>query len=188
MEIDKDAFSTSQVLSKIWLAEKLEEVVKYNDITNPLRILCLGGWYGLTNFILRSRNNLLIESFRSVDIDEAACTNADLINKAWEWQSWQFKSIVADANTFHYTLDEFDVVINTSSEHMGSTQWFDNIPDGMLTIIQSNNMPHDDHCHNHTSVEDLSKEFPLKTMLFEGTRHFSYPDWSFDRYMIIGEK
>jgi len=188
LTLNKNAFSSSQVLSKIWMAENLESAVIDNCSITPRKVLCLGGWYGLTNFILRTRDNINIGKFRSVDIDQEACDNADLVNKAWEYQEWQFKSICEDVNKFTYSLDEYDTVINTSSEHMENTQWFDNIPIGALVVIQSNNMPHEEHCHNHNSVDELAKEYPLKTTFYSGTKNFTYPDWSFDRYMIIGIK
>jgi hypothetical protein len=163
VHLDKDAFSTGQVLSKIWLAEQLERVVDYQDVLEPLDVLIMGGWYGLLNFILRTRARLRINSVRSIDIDNEACEIADLINKAWVWQNWQFKSVCEDANTFQYTAKEFNLVINTSVEHIPGQQWFKNIPKGTLVAIQSNDMTHDDHCHNHTSLEHFIEDFKLST-------------------------
>jgi hypothetical protein len=46
MLLDKDAFSSGQIGSKIWLAEELETVVKHYQtqglFMQPLRILLLG--------------------------------------------------------------------------------------------------------------------------------------------------
>ena len=188
MNIDTDAFSTSQVLSKIWLAEKLEQVIEYQDVLEPLNILILGGWYGVLNFILRSRARLKIQSVRSLDIDNIACETADLINKAWVWQNWQFKSICGDANNFQYTKKEFNLVINTSVEHIESKEWFDNIPSKTLVVLQSNNMNHNDHCYNHDSLESFMKDFKLSDVYYSGEKLFEYPSWNFTRYMIIGIK
>jgi hypothetical protein len=188
MLLDKDAFSSGQVLSKLWLAEELEKVVVYNNLPQPLSILCLGGWYGITNFILQLRSNINIEKFRSIDIDPIACENADLVNNAWVWQSWQFKAICDNVNTFSYSLCEFNTIINTSIEHIESHQWFDQIPAGSLAVLQSNNMAHDDHCHNHVSLEDFKSEFDISQELFAGEKLFEYPEWSFKRFMVIGIK
>lgn len=186
--MDYDAFSSGQVLSKLWLAERLESVIEYNDLSQPRKILCLGGWYGLTNFILRIRNNVKIEKFRSLDIDPEACEIADKINNSWEWQQWQFKSLCDDANMYSYTRDEFDTVINTSVEHIESTDWFDRIPRGTLIALQSNDMPHEDHAANHYSLDEFQKCFPITESLFVGEKMFQYTDWSFRRFMIIGIK
>lgn len=183
-----DAFSSGQILSKIWLAERLENVIEYNDLSQPRKILCLGGWYGLTNFILRTRNNIKIEKFRSLDIDQEACNIADKINNSWEWQQWQFKSICDDANMYSYELEDFDTVINTSVEHIETTDWFDLIPNGALVALQSNDMPHEDHAANHHSLKEFVDSFPLNENLFQGEKLFQYTDWSFRRFMIIGIK
>lgn len=188
MLLDKDAFSSGQVLSKIWLAEELEKIILAGDLKQPLSILCLGGWYGVTNFILRSRSSIGIEKFRSVDLDQDACDMADKFNEAWVWQNWQFKAVCRDANTFTYTDTEYNTVINTSVEHIESKQWFDYIPAGTLVILQSNNMQHDDHCHNHRSLTEFQLDFPLTAFFYTGEKTFNYPDWNFTRFMIIGLK
>ena len=188
MLLDKDAFSSGQVLSKLWLAEKLEKVVIDNNLPQPLNILCFGGWYGVVNFILRSRSNVDIEKFKSIDLDPVACENADLFNEAWVWQSWQFKAVCDDANTFSYDPLEFNTIINTSIEHIEGHQWFDRIPKNTLVALQSNNMTHDDHCHNHSSLDDFRREFDISHVLFSGEKLFEYPSWSFKRFMIIGIK
>lgn len=186
--MDFDAFSSGQILSKLWLAESLEKVIEFNMLTQPRRILCLGGWYGLTNFILRIRDRIKIKTFRSLDIDPKVENIADQINNSWEWQDWQFKAVTADANSFRYTADDFDTVINTSVEHMESRQWFENIPEGSLVALQSNDMPHEDHSGCHGDLYEFVKEFNLSETFFTGEKLFSYPDWSFRRFMIIGIK
>jgi len=188
MIIDKDAFSSGQILSKIWLAEELEFVIKKLKFQPPLRILILGGWYGLTNFILQIRSNLNIEKIRSIDLDQDSCENADLINNLWVWQEWKFKSLVDDANYFEYSKEDFNLIINTSVEHIDSKKWFDKIPNDTLVVLQSNNMDHEDHCRNHLSCEDLLLDFPLNKVYFSGEKLFEYPSWSFKRFMIIGKK
>ena len=188
MLLDKDAFSSGQVLSKLWLAEELEKAVISNNLPQPLSILCFGGWYGVVNFILRSRSNVNIKKFKSVDLDSVACENADLFNEAWVWQSWQFKAVCDDANTFSYGPLEYNTVINTSIEHIDGHQWFDRIPKNTLVALQSNNMTHDDHCHNHSSLDDFRREFDISHVLFSGEKLFEYPSWSFKRFMIIGIK
>lgn len=186
--MDYDSFSSGQILSKIWLAETLEKVIEYNNLDQPRKILCLGGWYGITNFILRSRNKISIDKFRSLDIDSNACNIADKINNAWEWQNWQFKSICEDANMYKYAEEEYNTVINTSVEHIDSKQWYDRIPKGYLVILQSNNMMHEDHSSNHKNLEEFVEDFPMNESLYQGEKLFQYLDWSFKRFMIIGIK
>lgn len=188
MLLDKDAFSSGQILSKLWLAEELERVVYSREIVNPLSILALGGWYGIHHLILKIRSNIEIKQYRNLDIDAMACEQADLLNEAWVWQNWQFKSICADANNYDYSCDNYDLIINTSVEHIESKRWFEKIPNNTLIVLQSNNMSHDDHCHNHHSLNDFVNDFPLTFYYFKGEKLFEYPEWCFKRFMIIGRK
>lgn len=189
-ELDLDAFSSGQMQSKIWLVENLEKV-----LTKPpeagYRIWILGGWYGLTNTILRIRNNIPIQHVRSFDIDQTACFLADKINSLWEWKQWQFKSIVQDVNELKYELYDENfphVVINTSVEHMEDREWFNNIPTRTLIVLQANNMQHDDHCKLYSHEDELIEEFPMSRIVFADRIHFDYGEWKFDRYMIMGYK
>jgi len=182
--MDLDAFSSGQIVSKLWLAKELEPIA--GEHANPAKIVLVGGWYGILNLLLRTRSNMSIESVRSVDIDKDACSLADKINDTWVWQNWKFKAIVADANEYDYA--DSNLVINTSVEHIDTHQWFDNIPVGCLVVLQSNDMNHEDHCNNHESLEKFLEDFPLTKILYSGSKHFEYPNWGFNRFMIIGLK
>ncbi len=190
MHLDKDAFSSGQIGSKIWLADRLESTVDHYQaqglFVQPFRALIMGGWYGVTNFILRCRDNLKFEHVRSIDLDPTACTNADLLNENWVYQDWQFKAKIEDANSAD--CSNFDLVINTSVEHIESLAWFENIPTGTLVVLQSNDMPHDDHVHNHKSLQEFSQSFPLSDTAVVDELMFEYPDWKFTRFMKIGIK
>ena len=182
--MDLEAFSSGQVVSKLWLAQELEPIAR--TYANPAKIVLIGGWYGMLNLILKTRSNMFIESVRSIDIDADACAIADKINDTWVWQNWKFKSICANANDYDYT--DFNLIINTSVEHIDTHQWFDRIPNGCLVALQSNDMAHEDHCRNHGSLDDFIKDFSLSEILYSGSRHFEYPEWGFNRFMIIGKK
>lgn len=186
MQLNPDAFSSGQILSKLWLAEELENVIATETISGPLTVAALGGWYGMMNFILRVRNRIKIDKFVSIDQDLDACDTADRLNEPWVWQQWQFKSLCADAN--QADLSGYNLVINTSTEHFQDHTWFDNIASGTIVVIQSNDMPHDDHCDNHHSLEDVILQFPVSRLCYSGLKKFTYPDWEFTRFMIIGIK
>lgn len=186
MYLDSDAFTSGQIESKIWLAENLEQAIDHYNIANPLRILLIGGWYGLANIIIRVRNKLPVLHIRSIDIDEAACENADKLNEYWVSKNWQFKSIVADANKFDYS--NYDCIINTVVEHIEINDWFERIPQGVLVALQSNNMVHKDHVNIHAKLSDFDQNYPLTNTFFLKSKDIRYPEWSFKRFMKIGVK
>jgi len=181
LEIDQDAFSSGQIGSKLWLCEEIEQL--YDSIDT---ICIYGGWYGITAFLLRSRNNIQIKEIRSIDVDPACEPVADMINENWVYQNWQFKALTQDCNTI--VPANADLIINSSTEHFDSLQWWDNIPKGTVVALQGADMIHDDHVYKFNDLNEFANTFPLTTTLYNGSKKFQYPTWNFTRFMIIGEK
>lgn len=181
LTVDKDAFSSGQVGSKLWLCEQLEALFDSVDTA-----WIYGGWYGMTAFLLRSRNNLQIGTIRSYDMDPACEAVADMLNENWVYKDWQFKAFTEDCNTL--IPHDVDLVINTSTEHFESMDWFNNIPEGTVIAIQGNNMPHEDHHVHSKNLGEFCKMYPLSKTLYQGSLDFTYPTWKFTRFMHIGIK
>ena len=181
MMFNKDSFSNGQVDSKLWLCRELEKLNWTSQLTH-----ILGGWYGVLGFLLLSREQFQVKRVESFDMDPTCQPIADMINENWVIKDWQFKAHTADCN---YTLPGHpDLVINTSTEHFDSTDWFNNIPSGTRVILQGNNMPHDDHHVYSGSLEDFENYYKLSSVVYRGSLDFNYPEWSFTRFMIIGIK
>jgi hypothetical protein len=181
LNVDKDAFSSGQIGSKLWLCEQIEDCFESVDI-----VWIYGGWYGITAFLLRSRNCIPIKQIRSIDVDPACEPVADMINENWVYQDWQFKAVTKDCNT----LDPMgvDLVINSSTEHFTNLSWWHNIPQGTMVALQGADMPHDDHVYKFNNLTEFVNTFPLTTTMYTGAREFEYPTWKFTRFMVIGEK
>lgn len=182
MILDKDAFSSGQVGSKIWLCEELEKLfAKIDDIA------IFGGWYSISAFLLFSRNNIEIKKIRSYDVDPRCEEIADLVNEYWKWQNWQFKSFTADCNSLILS-EKPDLVINTSTEHFESLEWFDRLPAGQMVALQGADMDHNDHIFRFENIDQFIETFKISEVFYSGTKTFEYPNWSFKRFMIIGQK
>lgn len=178
---NKDAFSNGQVDSKLWLCRELEKL----DWTSKLTHI-YGGWYGVTAFLLLSREKFDVERIESYDIDPACESIADIVNENWVIKNWRFKAYTANCNKMLTNYP--DLIINTSTEHFETLEWFDKISLGTRVVLQGNNMPHDDHVIHSTSIESFKNTYPLSEIAYEGELEFNYPTWSFTRYMIIGIK
>ena len=135
--IDYTALSHGQIESKVWLCEELEK-----RLPDHARIALLGGWYGMTAFLLLSRRQTNIQYIKSYDIDPKVESIADKINNAYVFDDWKFKAFTKDVN--QVDLSEFNVVINTSSEHILDKTWFTNLQD-QLIVIQGTDQIHDDN-------------------------------------------
>lgn len=178
--IDKDAFSSGQIGSKLWLCQQLEKT----GITSKETAI-YGGWHGVLAFLLLSRGNYQVEKIRSYDIDPSCESIADIINEYWVWQDWQFKAVTADCNLIK---TEADVIINTSTEHFQSLDWWNNIESGTIIVLQGNNMPHPDHFQYTNSLDEFCDCYPVSQEYYRGSLSFVYPEWKFDRFMLIGIK
>lgn len=182
-QVDQDAFSNGQMASKLWLCEQLENVFDKIDT-----IWIYGGWYGLTALLLRTRDRIEIGKIHSYDLDPACESVADMINENWVIKNWQFKAFTVDCNGLEPQPESPDLIINTSTEHFESMEWWDRIPQGTSVAVQGNNMPHEDH-HVHTkNLRQFEKMYPLSETFFKGQLDFVYPDWKFTRFMLIGIK
>jgi len=185
--VSKDAFSSGQISSKLWLCSELEKI----QTNKPSIVWIYGGWHGMTAMLLLSRQNLPIRHIRSFDIDPECEAVADTLLENWIWQDWKFKAFTRDCNDISLTSGEYgdppDVVINTSTEHFHSDAWYDNLPSGILVVLQSNNMPHEDHHDCHNNVDSFALKYDLDT-IYKGQLDFEYPSWRFSRFMLIGRK
>ena len=121
-----------------------------------------------------------------MDVDPACEPVADMINENWLCQKWQFKALTQDCNII--VPDNVDLIINTSTEHFESLQWWNNIPQGTMVALQGADMIHDDHVYEFNNLNEFVDTFPLTTTLYRGSKKFQYPTWDFTRFMIIGEK
>ena len=179
--LNKDAFSNGQIDSKLWLCRELEALGWTSDLTR-----IYGGWYGVLAFLLLSRENFNVGRIESFDLDPTCESTADMINENWVFKEWQFKAFTLDCS--QGVRGKPDLIINTSSEHFESMDWFNNIPKGTRVILQGNDMPHDDHIIHSTTLDEFIAHYPLSEIAYQGEKLFVYPEWQFTRYMVIGIK
>jgi hypothetical protein len=107
---------------------------------------------------------------------------AQHLNRHWD----KFTHLSDDVNNIE--LADYDLIINTSTEHFASLAWWENIPPGTAVALQGNNMQHDDHVNITNTLSEFCSQFPVAQELYRGELDFRYPDWEFTRYMLIGVK
>ena len=188
----KDAFSSGQIASKLWLCREVENLLCGKKQAHTVWIL--GGWYGLLSFLLLSRERLNIKAICSYDKDPLCKKTADMINENWVWRQKIFKAKTMDCNDLIYTntlladSDSHHLIINTSVEHFHDRKWWDNIPSGKTVALQSCDMKIKDHINCVSSEEEFQQQFPSSKVHYSGKLPFDYPTFSFTRYMLIVEK
>jgi hypothetical protein len=203
-----DSFSRGQLRSKIWISDTINDL----DIDLGDMVYVCAGWYGVMPAILFERNK--VENILSFDSDETTDNPADTLNKEQTIDGLRFKAVVKDIHSLKYRDESFEVnhyrysgvtefkttkqsmpakmeascVINTSCEHIEDfDNWWNDIPKGMLVIMQNNDFDDEDHEHADdtvSSLEEFSKRLNVSETLYEGTLALE----EYNRYMVIGYK
>ena len=181
LDIDITSFSHGQITSKIWLSDKIETYLTPNT-----KVLILGAWYNVLGFMLLTRYKQ-ITKLTGIDINPEVKPIADKICDAWP-------SIVNNItmDSAKVNMEDYDIIINCSPEHMVTNDWFNNIPDNELVIIQSSDMTIQEEpwlvCNPNISLIDLNNKYKCKTVLFSDTIKLPYSTSFYQRFMIIGKK
>jgi SAM-dependent methyltransferase len=158
--------------SKTWLSEELLK------ITKPTNVLILGSWY--TTYL----PYILGEAqYTCVDLDPTVEHLSRKFN-SYVGSKSKFKYIAADAKSFlQANRIYYDVVINTSCEHMSfdmkDVLW-DNSP---IYVFQSNNYAIEEHVNYKNTLEEFVSSTGLSKVLYSGTMKMP----KYDRYMVIGK-
>lgn len=173
-----ESFWKGQVRSKVWL---IEHLTNYANL-EPNEIVIHGGWNGVLSSLLFN-SNIKIKKITSLDIDPECETVALTVNKNQEIQG-KFLAITDNMCKHNYHAD---IVINTSCEHISDielTQWFNNIPNNALIVMQSNNyFELDEHINCVNSIDEL-----VKKVNFSSYTGYELIMPKYTRYMIIGRK
>jgi hypothetical protein len=195
-----DAFSRSQIKSKIWLIEELRNIQPYYE-----NVVVMAGWFGQLKPMFDERLNC--KKTRIIEIDKEACQASDYIFNLSNLENYRVKSVCADINNLvlHKNGYEWDVtnfkeetsygekflpnlIINTSAEHM-TEEWYNQIrfkelESNPIVALQSNNLFEiSDHINCVHSVDHMKKKFPMKEILFEGELQLK----GYKRVMLIGK-
>lgn len=81
-------------------------------------------------------------------------------------------------------LDNFDMVINTSCEHMDNS-WFENLPDGTFVVLQTNDyFENEQHSNCCEDLEAAKSKYPMSSFYYEGELDTQL----YNRFMLIGVK
>lgn len=194
-----DAFSRSQLKSKIWLVEELAKID-----TNYDNVMIMAGWFGQLKSIYDKR--LTYAKMRIVELDRQACETSDYIFNLSNLENHKVKSVNADVNAmtlhkngYEWTVENFregttysekflpNLVINTSAEHMKEDWFFQlkfkELESNPIVAIQSNNLfDIPEHINCVHSVEHMKKKFPMQEVLYEGELQLK----GYKRVMLIG--
>lgn len=172
------AWSEDQKACKKWAVDKLNEVAEYRKIFLNVLIAC--GWYSvMAYYLFRDAKSQLVK-VTSVDKDPG-CRLASEVTTDF---AYNFEAKTKDV--FDVAYDDYDLVINTSCEHIDLAKWLKLIPSGTLMVLQSTDKEDEDHVNCVNDLEQFKKQARLQQILYEGEKLI---DWnSHKRFMLIGIK
>ena len=172
----KDVFRENQLESKSWLVKQLQ----HWDTDLGIVYIC-GGWYGVLSSMLFI-SKLPINRIYSYDIDPFSTQIANDINSFKHIN--RFMAITEDIHNLDY--NKCDTIINTSCEHITNfSDWYNNIPDNKILVLQSNNMSDwHEHVNCIESLEEFKQQCYISNLLYSG----ELENEEFTRYMLIGRK
>lgn len=175
----RDAISDGQLLSKLWLVEKFQDLLD-NGTIKPnkdglVEVAILGGWIGTLPLLL-SVYSLPVNCV-SIDTDERANTIARKINAG-------FKFTAINESMYNVNYSPFDVIINTSSEHIPDISgWAKSLPENKIVFVQNNDfLQGEGHISNVKNSNELRDILGLRTVHYEGSKKLPI----YNRFMIIG--
>lgn len=166
----RDMFSRGQIVSKLWILDRLAHE---DDQSN---ILIVGSWFGLLGAMIKEVFPYM--SVTMLDIDPRCKTFADAMN----YQVDNLDAVTGDMYDFDYT--GYDVVINTSSEHIPDIPaWVSMIEEGTTVILQNNDAHDiDGHINCVNSRDELSEKSSLTEIAYLGNLDLGI----YRRFMVIG--
>jgi len=189
MKVDSNAWSDSQMRSKIWLANVLEGQLAESQ--GPHTLWVFGAWYGVVAEILLIRGKVRLEEIHLFDIDPSCERVARALLNHWICQGIRIFYHVKDCERMKWSPEfgQPDLVINTSCEHFNSIHWLGAIPKGTMVVAQSTDMAHPTHKLCSKNLESFKVSFePYLALEWADELKFAYSDRSFSRFMIIGER
>jgi hypothetical protein len=173
------SFTPDLVFSKLWLMRELAQIQPQVST-----MYVLGAWYGNLALLLTRYPEIQVDKIINVDTNtEFLNTGKNMLDQAG---ADNVEYMQADANDLDYRqLGKNGAVVNTSLNDIEGTDWFGNIPEGTLVVMQARDQVENEQ---FAGPQDIEQKFPLSQVLYSGSLDLEDPETDYTRFMIIGIK
>jgi hypothetical protein len=181
-----DSMNQSQLESKLWI---IQELIKLE--IKPKRVAILAGWY--SQYIIPLLIEHGVEFIYNFEIDRDAKDISYKFNKRYKDQE-KYECHITDIMFKEIEGKEknhgaFDVLINTSCEHMFPMRRFRELNKKLsgnpIYVLQSTNEDkYEDHINCVSGPEELAEQAELTNVVYSGTKVL---DNGMNRFMVIGK-
>ena len=173
------SFTRDLTTSKVWLMRELARITP-----SISTVYILGSWFGNLALYMTLDPMLQVKKIINVETDQSMLDQSNRILDRVGARNVEYMN--KDANTLDYRqLGRDGVVINCSLTDMDGTDWFNNIPDGTLVVMQARDQVESKPFY---STDDILEKFPLDQVLYQGSLKLKDPETAYNRYMVIGRK
>jgi len=168
-----NSFRGKQITSKRWLVNRLP--------IEPKNVLILGSWYGtVLPFILKEKYD--IDNIDCVDSDRNVKDGAEIFSELMGWDTVRFNQYDAREYLAVRGVEDYDLVINTSCEHM-SFDMKEVVEPNTIYALESNNYYGvDGHINCKESLSDFVESTGLSNILVSEEKDME----NYTRYLVIG--
>ena len=181
-----DSMNQSQLESKLWI---IQELIKLE--IKPKIVAILAGWY--SQYIIPLLIEHGVEFIYNFEIDRDAKDISYKFNKRYKDQE-KYQCHITDIMFKEIWRKEenygaFDVLINTSCEHMFPMRRFRELNKKLsgnpIYVLQSTNEDkYEDHINCVSGPEELAEQAELINVVYSGTKVL---DNGMNRFMVIGK-
>jgi len=181
-----DSMNQSQLESKLWI---IQELIKLE--IKPKIVAILAGWY--SQYIIPLLIEHGVEFIYNFEIDRDAKDISYKFNKRYKDQE-KYECHITDIMFKEIWRKEenygaFDVLINTSCEHMFPMRRFrelnKNLSGNPIYVLQSTNEDkYEDHINCVSGPEELAEQAEFVDIMYSGTKTL---DNGMERFMVIGK-
>jgi len=180
MERLLNASTKSQLESKLWIINELN-----NLNIKPKRVGLLGGWFAhiITPLLIEEMKVSFVKNF---EIDEDAKNISYKFNNRYDKNTYTTGHKNVMIEPFN-KKENFDLIINTSCEHMFPMRKFRELNSHIncIFVLQSTNeTKYDDHINCVNSAEELANQAILQDVYYSGSKVL---DNGMTRFMVIGK-
>jgi len=187
-----ESFSHSLVASKLWLCERLEQVLDNESIRNPA-VNILASWDSLLAFMLLVRRPKFYGVVNAYDIDTESTSNAHKLCDYWQYEYPKVYNHTKDINTLDFSnTGSESIFINCSVDQLDNTTWYDTIPDNRLVCFQSTNLPTSNIewyiKQSYTDISVFTDTYKVRRLIYCDSININYGHLNFKRHMMIGIK
>jgi hypothetical protein len=174
-------FSKNLVQCRSYLLEMLKHYKTDFDT-----IYILGSWYGNLSLMFATDSDFTFDKIVNVETNIKCLLTGQKIADKLGYTN--IEPMRKDANELDYRqLGKNGLVINYSPHNIIGSDWFNNIPDETMVVIQGRNNDNGS-VKKYNSLDNMRSNFRFAQLLYSGERTFTDPETKYNCYLLIGIK